>query len=221
MIESKALTAESRLRMMIPEGNFFGISDWKTHHPDWKLPANIVMPDFSHVTEILGAPNPFAPFRHSKRMDEQVFLFYLPEKINLKKLETLYPRELRVYTNQGVRCWYKDKKFINETGDGKWHLLFKNPIPDSIDKEFEEAKRFMPVGLHIPTVLPAIAMHLLHDKKNAENLNPVYLGLTSSFDGNEIIGVGRNHQGLLIGKDDGEGDIGVGLFAEKKIKQRL
>lgn len=219
MNESKALLLESRLRLLIPEGNFFGISDWKTHHPDWKLPSDIIMPDLSNVAEIVEAPNPFG-FRLDQTK-EQIFLFYLPEKVSLKKLETMYPTGLRVYTNQNVRCWYKDKKFVNETGDGKWHLLFKKPIPNSFDREFEEAKKMVPTGFHIPTVLPAIAMHLLHGKKNKEGLNPACLGLTSSFDGNMIIGVGRNHQGLLISKNDSEGDMGVGLFAGKKIKQRL
>ncbi|MEI7620129.1 MAG: hypothetical protein WCJ57_00990 [Candidatus Falkowbacteria bacterium] len=208
---------------MMPEGNFFGIMDWINCHPEIIIPENLMLSEIQELEKILNEKD---SFHRSKRVKDSHFLFYLPEGLNLKKFEELYPAtnptvRLRTYTNQERRCWYGEKNFIKEQGMGRWYLGFQKVMPDSIGKQYEESRTMIPPNYEVPTSLQAIAMHLLFAAKNGKALNPTYVGRVASVNNENRITIGRfNHLGLYIGNaDDDEEDLDLGLFVFRKLKQ--
>lgn len=205
------------LKTMLPEENFFGILDWVNQHPDINIPEKFKIPDIVELDSILEKKHPLDA---SRQVRDAHFLFYLPPVLNLIRLEKLYPH-FRSYTYRR-NCWYQGKNFTQEPSLGKWYLALLNPLPQSMGRDFEEAKKTIPHGYNTPSALEAVSLHLLYQAKNGINLNPKSLGRTASVDGHDRIIVGQlNHLGLFVGKiEDEEEDSHVGLFTFRKIKEK-
>jgi hypothetical protein len=220
----RARRIDDCINLMLPPKKYFSIWDWLNRYREFIISNEFMVPDPIKLGEEICKAD---PFDESLLVKDRHFLFYLPEDLNLTKLERLCSRDggkthFRACMEQlNQDCWYKNKKFTEEKGSGNWLLALLSPIPQSFGKKHEEAKKLVPAGYQIPVALEATTAHILYGLKNNCQLNPTCVGRTSSVDGQERITVGRmSHQGLLIGKvEDDEEDLDTGLLIIKRIPQ--
>lgn len=149
--------------------NIFGIEDWSAFYGLHLLKDELRNPpDFPWSSDILSAP---CPFVKGKKIKETHFAFLGLETIGGRPLTILrfhkfHPSSGQPFFKFHANPWYGRMRFAKITvGQFRWDLMPIEILPNSTDKNYEEAASLLPLEYEMPFAMEEVMKNIFYFRK--------------------------------------------------------
>ncbi len=147
-------------RMLLNE-NIFDVRDWMSFHVLFTEKQLCDAEKFPWDEEILNSP---CPFTEGKRVKDTHFAFLGLEQIDegrpLTVVEWYSNEQLQPHLMRNV--WFTEQSYAKtKTLRFRWYLMLKGPVPDSLNKTFEEQKTLLPEEYVLPSTIEEFTKAIL------------------------------------------------------------
>lgn len=209
--------------------NFFGVEEWSAlYGVNFTTRQLRAVADFPWGEDVLSAS---CPFVESKTIRETHFAFlgldrFKGKPLTIRKWQEIHPAsgQPRFYF-YGQDAWYGGERFAtNEVCRLRWYLMFREIVPGSTSKLFEEQQAMLSADYEVPRAVEEATKDILYYRRNGVYLNPTVWARCQDIDsGGSRVGVGDfDAGGLFVSSSLGDyRDSYIGVAASRKFPAQI